>query len=402
MIRSRLIGTLAALSLVAASFTVAVAQDEPATPEGVDWTLSRYLAPGSEELVAVPFDVEATLRLDSGMVSGSGGCNTFGGSYTIDGTSLTFPDDLTRTLSLCEEEIQAIEDVYLDALPQVAGWTIEDGVLRLSDAADVPLLTFEVPDVLLTATQLSVLQTVLQELRAELDLTNERIDDSNISKLRDRIKALESDNKTLKDQVAALQRAPKAPSKPKATSGSFNKAEQVLLKGIPARVANHCASWRRPVPSGTVAAVRCTPDTTAASVVFYYLMEAANAHATFESEMKLRNVPLDTPDPCSSGKRGQKRFGGFGPGFWLGEGCDRDPGPQAFVAFVDAATACKQLNVAGQRLKDPAYYITLQGDHNDITRTFDWAKRGANAANSYLGIAHQIPSKLKLAPSCDV
>lgn len=401
MTRSRLVGILAAASLVVTSGTLVAAQDGPTGPEGVDWTLSRYVAPDSVELVAVPFGVTSTLRLESGMASGSGGCNVFGGTYAIDGTSLDFGDELTRTLSVCEDTTQAIEDTYVAALSEVAGWAIEDGVLQLTDAAAVPRLTLEVPDVLLTATQLSVLQALLQESQAQLDLAHERIDNANIPKLRDRIKALEADNQTLKDQLAA-QRAPKPTPKAQPTTGSFNKAEQVLLKGIPSRIANHCSSWRRPVPPGTVAAVRCTPNTTAASVVFYYLLEAEDAQSAFDSEMAVRNVPLNTSDPCASGRRGQKGFGSFGPGFWIGEGCDRDPGPQTFVAFVDAATACKQLNVAGQRMKAPAYYITLQGNHADIARTFDWAKRGANAANSYLGISGQIPSKLKLSPPCNV
>ncbi len=85
---------------------------------------------------------------------------------------------------------------------------------------------------------------------------------------------------------------------------------------------------------------------------------------------------------------------------WIGEGCDHDAGPGSFVVFVTSATDCKQLNVAGQRLRDPAYYITLQGDHNDIARVDGWAKRGANAADSYIGIAAHIPTKLKLAPAC--
>jgi hypothetical protein len=137
-------------------------------------------------------------------------------------------------------------------------------------------------------------------------------------------------------------------------------------------------------------------------VVFYYLMEANDAQSAFETEMIARDVPSGGSRRCADGDRAQARFGTIGPGFWIGEGCDRDPGPQVFVGFVDAATRCKQLNVAGKRLRNPAYYITLQGNHNAIARTYDWARKGANAANSFLGIAKQIPSSLDQAPSCTV
>ena len=40
----------------------------------------------------VPEGVTPTLRLEDGQVSGSTGCNSFSGSYTLDATSLTFGD----------------------------------------------------------------------------------------------------------------------------------------------------------------------------------------------------------------------------------------------------------------------------------------------------------------------
>ncbi len=400
----RLIAIVAAVGLLGTLTGVASAQDEPTSPEGIDWVMTGYVPADSPEPLTVPFGVQATLRLDDGMATGSGGCNSFGGGYTIDVSALDFSDELIRTLALCDETVQSIEDAYLAALPQVAGWSIISGQLQLTDELDGMLLTFEVPTIGLTSSQLAALEAALLDLGAQVDLANERIDSANIPKLRDRIKTLEADNKTLKDQLSAAQRAASsAPKpKPKSTPTSFSPAEQVLLKGIPGRIASRCGPWRQVVPAGTVAAVRCTPDTTAAAAVFYYMMEAEKAQAAFEAEMIVRNVPLGGSGRCADGDRAQQGFGGFGPGFWIGEGCDRDPGPQVFVAFVDAATKCKQLNVAGTRLRDPAYYITLQGNHDSITRTYDWAKRDANASDSFLGIASQIPSSLKLAPSCDV
>ena len=73
------------------------------------------------------------MLLEGGLASGSGGCNTFSGTYALDGTTLMFGEEISTTLMLCEESVQAVEDAYLSALPEVVGWTMSDGVLQLSD-----------------------------------------------------------------------------------------------------------------------------------------------------------------------------------------------------------------------------------------------------------------------------
>lgn len=112
MIRNSSIVVLTMVSLVATLPAMAAAQEEPTSLETIDWTLTRYLEPDSSELATVPFGVDATLMLDAGMASGSGGCNTFSGSYTIDAAALSFADELTSTLGLCDDSIQIVEDAY--------------------------------------------------------------------------------------------------------------------------------------------------------------------------------------------------------------------------------------------------------------------------------------------------
>jgi heat shock protein HslJ len=399
--RSRLLVLVGSLCLVGLLPGMVAAQEDAADPQAADWVLTGYLPDGSAEPLTVPFGIQATLRLEDGTATGSGGCNTFSGGYTIDGASLDMADQLALTLAICDEASQSIEDAYLGALPQVAGWSIANGQLQLADELGGVLLTFEMPTIGLTGSQLAALEATLQDLRAQVDRANERIDNASIPTLRDRIKTLESDSKALRDQLASAQRAARATPRPTEPRISLSRAEQVLLRGIPERIASRCTSWRQVVPPGTVAALRCTPDTTAVSAAFYYLMEADDARSAFDSEMSTRAVPAGDARRCADGDRAWRGFEGTGPGFWIGEGCDRDPGPQVFVGFVDAATRCRQLDVGGTRLRDPAYYITLQGSHNAIERTYDWAKRGANANDSFLGIATQIPSSLRLAPSCD-
>ncbi len=71
-----------------------------------------------------------------GTVSGFAGCNTFTGTYTIDGQALSF-GPLASTKMACEPPASAVEAEYLGALAGVGEWTLTDGGLDLSGS--VPL-----------------------------------------------------------------------------------------------------------------------------------------------------------------------------------------------------------------------------------------------------------------------
>ena len=77
----------------------------------------------SIEDVPVPDGVEATLDFATTDVSGSGGCNTFNGTYALEGSSLTF-GPLATTRMACEEPAMGIETAYLAALQGVTEWQV--------------------------------------------------------------------------------------------------------------------------------------------------------------------------------------------------------------------------------------------------------------------------------------
>jgi len=132
---------LVSAALLGATLPGAVtAQDAEVTPEGAGWSLTEYSSDGV--LTAVPEGVPASLLLEDGQATGSGGCNSFFGTYTIDGSSIAFGEDIGQTLRGCEGEAQAVEDAYLAALPVVAAWSIEEGALRLADESGTPLLVY--------------------------------------------------------------------------------------------------------------------------------------------------------------------------------------------------------------------------------------------------------------------
>jgi uncharacterized lipoprotein YbaY len=73
----------------------------------------------------------ATIRFQGGQVSGSTGCNGFGGSYQATASAITF-GNLVGTLIACEEPLAQQEQVIFSALRGEAPYTIADGRLRIS------------------------------------------------------------------------------------------------------------------------------------------------------------------------------------------------------------------------------------------------------------------------------
>ncbi len=355
----------------------------------------------------VPFEVQPTLRLEDGMVSGFAGCNQFSGDYELDGSSLAFGGEMSVTLALCEGPGQPIEDVYLAALGTVGSWSIEAGQMQLYDNLGDPTLAFEVPSILWTPTQLATLLGALDamrtragELQTEIGSLRDETASLNVPRLRERIKALESENQKIGDRLATLEKTPTVDPEPRPrTTDAFSAAEKVLLTGIPARIANFCSPLRSSLPKGTTAAVTCRPNTKVVSSVDYFLLEGDRAAAQFGSAMAAYNVPeVAAGDPsCEAGVKSQRYT--FGAG-WRAEGCYRE-NKAAQVRFVDNATDCRKLKAGNKTLASPAFYIALQGTDNDVAKVYDWATRNLDTETGQLtSITQPIPSNLGSSTSC--
>jgi heat shock protein HslJ len=408
VIHRRLTTAVLTTALLASVPGVALAQDEaPTSPESADWSLVRYYDEEGGAFADVPFAVQPTLRLQDGTASGFAGCNDFTGSYELDGSSLTFGEEMSVTLTFCEGPGQLMEDSYLAALGQIGSWSIEGQQLQLYDNLGDPSLTFEVPSILWTPTQVATLQAALgameiasAELRSEIETLRADTDALNVSRLRERIKALEAENKTLVKRVDELEDAPTVdPTPAPRTTTSLSAAEKVLLKGIPTRIANFCSPLRSSLPKGTQAAVTCRPNTKVVSSVDYFLLEGERAATQFGSVMSTYNVPETTAggQSCEDGVKSQSIFIGNG---WQAQGCYRE-NKTAQLRFVDNATDCKKLKVGGRTLSSPAFYIALQGANNDVARVYDWATRNLDPESRQLtSITQYIPSNAAASPSC--
>lgn len=106
------------------------------TPPVGDWSLVSIA--GSDDTMAP----NVTLILqDDGAISGSGGCNGYFGSWSLEeGQRVIGPIGATRRM--CEPDVMGVEMRYFDALSRVGGWLPMDGGIKLANEAGKTLLTF--------------------------------------------------------------------------------------------------------------------------------------------------------------------------------------------------------------------------------------------------------------------
>jgi heat shock protein HslJ len=90
--------------------------------------------------------VAVTLDFAGGRVSGTGGCNSYGGPYRVQGSNLTIGPDLVSTKIACPPPADGVEQRYLAVLPTVKQYEVQGGTLQLTDADGKTLLEFAKAD----------------------------------------------------------------------------------------------------------------------------------------------------------------------------------------------------------------------------------------------------------------
>ncbi len=109
---------------------------------GTRWDLVSYGPAG--RLQQPPTGAEVTLNFEADQASGRAGCNFYGGSYLLEGSSLSWRDPyFTTTEMACEEPLMQLESAYLQLLSGAEHIRLEDGTLTLEGPQG--LLVFEVP-----------------------------------------------------------------------------------------------------------------------------------------------------------------------------------------------------------------------------------------------------------------
>jgi heat shock protein HslJ len=96
---------------------------------------------GSIERIAWVFG-SASLYLDSGRISGSGGINRLMGEYQLGESSLKFGPVATTMMAGPPDQMEA-EQRFLASLARITRWSVEDGNLVLSDEAGRTLIVLQ-------------------------------------------------------------------------------------------------------------------------------------------------------------------------------------------------------------------------------------------------------------------
>jgi heat shock protein HslJ len=109
--------------------------------ENTQWTLASFGSAGAEQPLVEGSEI--TLMLGGGQAGGSGGCNSYGGTYQVDGNSIRF-DEIIRTERACaDQRVTEQEQRYFQALETASEYQVEGDRLRITYNGGEGLLIFE-------------------------------------------------------------------------------------------------------------------------------------------------------------------------------------------------------------------------------------------------------------------
>ncbi|HSG41629.1 MAG TPA: META domain-containing protein [Anaerolineales bacterium] len=96
------------------------------------WILISYGSP-TDQIAAVP-DVDAFIEFDSeGKMTGSVGCNGFGGAYEVDSDMINF-NPIESTLMFCEGPVGDQELATFATLQEITTFEIDGNMLTITSA----------------------------------------------------------------------------------------------------------------------------------------------------------------------------------------------------------------------------------------------------------------------------
>jgi heat shock protein HslJ len=119
----------------------ALSSEEPSTPASLigAWTLTSYGS--ADTLSSALADIQAGLTFnEDGTVTGTSGCNEFGGGYTVEGAQITFKE-IVSTLKLCDTPLMGQEEAMQQVLTEMATYEINGNTLTISNNGRVLELT---------------------------------------------------------------------------------------------------------------------------------------------------------------------------------------------------------------------------------------------------------------------
>jgi len=110
--------------------------------DGTKWTLTEYVHDGLPRQI-LPGTTVTLFFTDEGSIGGSAGCNSYFGSYELEGTRISI-GSIGQTLMACMEPgVMEQEYLYLSLLSDVVSVTAGSDTLSFQDSRGTTILSFD-------------------------------------------------------------------------------------------------------------------------------------------------------------------------------------------------------------------------------------------------------------------
>lgn len=125
------VGVLVVGTIVAVLIFASAPSAPPVALTQPTWTLTKLVVDGQEQPLSATQLATLHFSARDGQVSGSGGCNTFGGSYSLHGNQVQFGSLRITLIGCLDPIVTGQESHYLQALPRVQTYQITGTTLLL-------------------------------------------------------------------------------------------------------------------------------------------------------------------------------------------------------------------------------------------------------------------------------
>lgn len=109
--------------------------------ENTNWQLVAFGPIDAQTPVIADSTITVAFNAD-GEVGGSGGCNSYGGTYTMEEEHLAFSEIVSTLMACADQAVTEQEMVYLAALQSADRFAIADGMLTIWYDSESSALTF--------------------------------------------------------------------------------------------------------------------------------------------------------------------------------------------------------------------------------------------------------------------
>lgn len=144
MRRRLILVILAVVAVLAVSAGIAYTAltSTPSSLSQPTWALTRLVVGGQEQPLSTTQPAMLRFLSNDRQVAGFGGCNSYGGSYTLIGNQVRF-GELRTTLIACQDaRVMEQESHYLQALQSVTSYSLDGSTLTLTGNGGKDILTF--------------------------------------------------------------------------------------------------------------------------------------------------------------------------------------------------------------------------------------------------------------------